>query len=211
MLSVNYLLSKAMSGKYQQDCKISDCNNDNQLHIDNKLYNQIFSILNIDLIGGLCLVCIGSLSATDFFKGRRITLIAISIVINFTWNIIWLLLNNIDSDSRYTELSMGIFDRIMYRIDCSLTSMVYQIIFTVGPIDICKTHMLRNNQNIYGILICLLGAIKLALQGLFFDNLSFIMLQKFSTNRLIVILMGVLSVIFLVPIVIEEVGEIISN
>ena len=211
MLSVNYLLSKAMSGKYQQDCNTNDCKYDTEKHIDNKLYNKIFSILNIDLIGGICLVCIGLLSATDFFKGRRITLIAISIVINFTWNIIWLSLNNIESDSIYTELSMGIFDRIMYRIDCSLTSMVYQIIFTVGPIDICKAHMLRNNQNIYGILICLLGAIKLSLQGLFFDNLSFIMLQKFSTNRLIVISMGVLSVIFLIPIVIEEIGEIISN
>lgn len=73
----------------------------------------------------MCLVCIGLLSATDFFKGRRITLIAIAIMINFTWNIIWLSLNNIESDIKYTELKMGLFDRIMYRIDCSLTSMVY--------------------------------------------------------------------------------------
>jgi hypothetical protein len=68
--------------------------------MNNKLYNQIFRILNIDLIGGICLVCIGSLSATDFFKGRRITLIAFSIMINFTWNIIWLSLNNIESDGK---------------------------------------------------------------------------------------------------------------
>ena len=34
-------------------------------------------------------------------------------------------MSNIESDGKYTELNMGIFDRIMYRIDCSLTSMVY--------------------------------------------------------------------------------------
>jgi len=89
------------------------------------MYSLIFTILNIDIIAGICLVSIGSITATDFFKGRRITLIALSILINFTWNIIWLSLNKVKTDNSFTELDMDFFDRIMYRVDCSMSAMVY--------------------------------------------------------------------------------------
>ena len=138
MLSINYLVSKGLSAKYHYDPTDSK-------NTDQELQTSIFNFLNIDIIAGTGIICIGYISATDFFKGRRITLIALIIVINFILNIIWLSLSKIKDNDKQTELRMEIFDRVMYKIECALTFMVYQIILTVGPIDICKAHMLKNN------------------------------------------------------------------
>lgn len=100
----------------------------------------------------------------------------------------------------------------MYRGECALTFMVYQLILIAGPIDISKQHLLQKNQRIYAILFCLMGAIKLTIQGLIFDNyIDHIILGSFFYNRGCSILFGILASLALIPIVKDEMSEITQN
>ena len=65
--------------------------------------------------------------------------------------------------TNYNEFMLTIFDRIMY-LGCNMFSFViYQLFIIAGPIDICKRYMLLNNQSIYGLLVLLLGSIRMAI------------------------------------------------
>ena len=88
---------------------------------------------------------LGYSSSFKFFSGRRITLIVGSIVFVVFWNILWVILSDIylseanqSVNGHYTENDLQAFDVFMYRGECALTFMVYQLILIAGPIDISK-------------------------------------------------------------------------
>jgi hypothetical protein len=99
-------------------------------------------VLNVDLLGGALLIILGYFSSFKLFSGRRITLIVGSIVFVIFWNILWIILSDIylseSSHVHFTENDLQIFDVVMYRGECALTFMVYQLILIAGPLDISK-------------------------------------------------------------------------
>ena len=71
--------------------------------------------------------------------------------------------------------------------------------------------MLLKNQSIYGLLVLWLGSIRMTVQGLVFDNAVYWMyLQGFIFNRLVVLALCVSTIMTLVPMVKEEIYEIIG-
>ena len=106
-------------------------------------------------------------------------LTACSILFLALWNTVWAILSDIHQfetpfggtqNKMFTEDDLGLFDTIMFRGESALTFMVYQLIIIAGPLDISRMHDLQKNQRTYAILFCMMGAIKLTIQGLIFDN-----------------------------------------
>ena len=108
---------------------------------------------------------VGWLSSTKFFSGRRISLIVASILFVTIWNILWVVVSDIqvNEQANYTENELKFFDIVMYRGEGAFTFLIYQLILISGPLDISKQHMLSCNQRIYAILFCLMGCIKLTI------------------------------------------------
>ena len=132
------------------------------------------------------------------------------------WNIIWVIGSNIyeiEADNRrnkssYSENDLNRFDQFMYRGEISLTFLVYNLILLAGPLDISKIYMLQKNIKIYAILLCLLGGVKLIIQGIIFDSfISRIILSDFIYNRGVVIFSGLASIVVLIPIIKIEYGN----
>ena len=66
--------------------------------------------------------------------------------------------------------------------------------------------MLLNNQSIYALLLLVLGSIRMAIQGLVFDNgIHLVFIQGFLFNRFMVIGLSVLSVWALWPMAYIEI------
>jgi hypothetical protein len=132
-MTINFMISRGMQNKILANIRHSDQGSRDKLGISN--------ILNADLVGGMLLMIIGYSSSFKFFSGRRITLIVGSIFLVIFWNIFWVLLSEInvtDSQIHFTESDLQPFDTVMYRGECALTFMVYQLILCAGPIDISK-------------------------------------------------------------------------
>ena len=111
--------------------------------------NVLVYIFNIDLLGGVLLLIVGFLSANDFFQGRRMPLIFSAMILTIVWNIVWVCGSSIQElekkakdqfgDAGFSEYDLTAFDRVMYRGDCSLNFLIYQIMIIAVPIDLCKT------------------------------------------------------------------------
>lgn len=91
----------------------------------------------------------------------------------------------------------------------ALSQSIYYTILIAGPIDICKMQMLKENTRIYAILLCSVGCIKYMLEGIFFDSqVTFIIKLDFFYERLIVIVLNLLSICCMITLFRDEVGEI---
>ena len=68
---------------------------------------------------------------------------------------------------------MNIYDKIMYVFLTHLTGSIYHLILFAGPIEICRSFMLKNNKKIFGITICYLESLRCFCSGYFFDRFNF--------------------------------------
>lgn len=234
-MTINYLISKGMSAKLAVEtceyepltCEKSSRCRSTQSCTASQVRGDIYTgvlvyILNADLLGGLLLLIMGFLSASSLFQGRRTPLIFSSIVVTIIWNIIWVCASNIQEleqrnqeqggDGNFTEYDLSLADRIMYRGDCACHFLVYQLMIIAIPIDLCKTQMMKANVRIYAMLFSLMVAIKLTIQGIVFDNyLNKIIINDFTSLRFLVIIISILALCAMVPLFVDEMGEIISN
>ena len=131
-ITINYLTAKGFSQKIKST----------------ELSDNCFSsqLINIDFLGGILMIFMGCLSSTRTFKGRRITLITISVLFLCLWNILWFANSQIDpvqfENGNLLDSDLSPFDLIMFKGDSAITFMIYQMILIAGTIDICKSYML---------------------------------------------------------------------
>ena len=57
----------------------------------------------------------------------------------------------------------------MFFLIYNLTQTVYNLLVIIGPIEISRSFMLKENRRVYAMMICTLESFRLVLQGLFFD------------------------------------------
>ena len=68
--------------------------------------------------------------------------------------------------------------------------------------------MLQENKRIYAIMVCFIGGVKMAMEGIIFDEyLNVIIFQQFIYERCMVILFNFIAICTLFSIVRDEVGE----
>ena len=102
------------------------------------------------------------------------------------------------------------FDIIMFLGQLYITWVNHYLILYTGPVDICKTYMLRENKKILALMLGLMGCIKMLVCGVVSDDLYFYYLNHtdFHNRRMITILFDILSIFMLVAIVRDEIGEV---
>lgn len=84
----------------------------------------------------------------------------------------------------------------------------YLVLYS-GPIDICKTFLLRENKKILGLMLGMMGGMKMIVYGAAFDDIFVKLIHiDFVYRRMITVLFDILSIFMLVAIVRDEVGEL---
>jgi hypothetical protein len=80
-ITINYLMSRGLNEKLTSGSKYKY----------STFYGFLIGLLrNVDFIGGFLMVLVGYLSSTNWFQGRRVTLIVVSIVVVIVWNLTFL-------------------------------------------------------------------------------------------------------------------------
>ena len=84
----------------------------------------------------------------------------------------------------------------------------YLVLYS-GPIDICKTFLLKENKKILGLMLGMMGGMKMIVYGAVFDDIFAKLYDiDFVYRRMITVLFDILSIFMLVAIVRDEVGEL---
>lgn len=106
-------------------------------------------------------------------------------------------------------LKMSFFDLFMFKGNGFLIWVNYYLIMISGPLDICKTYTLKENKIIFGLLICMMAAIKLIIEALIYDQfIVYVVNNTFSFRLWSLIVANTISIFILGPIVIDELNEI---
>ena len=212
-ITINYLVTKGLNQKVM-------AHHSTQGDKVQKANGIVMIFGNVDLMGGFLMVLVGYLSSTHVFEGRRILLVCAATFVVIIWNIIWMQFSQIEQPKNpetgqyqfQTESQFGLFDQVMFYGESSLSFMVYQMLLVSGPIDTCKQQMLRHNQRIYANLFCIMGAIKLVIQAIVFDSfMDEVVGKDFYQNRIAAIMACLLGLLMLIPIVRDEMSELIQK
>ena len=161
------------------------------------------------------------LGNTNFFSGRRMSLLLISIIILTSWNVIWISFSDIVSIQKKNETEQGIeksayyfnqlgaFDIIMFMVQDALCRAIYYTVIIVGPIDLSKSLVLKENKHIYALIMCTIGATKYLMYGVFLDEYVQTIIQtNFFYERLIDIVLNLVAICCMITLFRDEVGEI---
>ena len=155
---------------------------------------------------------IGYIQSTDFFQGRRVCLIVICLGFTILWNVVWLVFSDIPmgkKTSEKTRYDPDLFDIIMFLGQLFITWVNHYLVLYSGPIDICKTFLLRENRKILGLMLGMMGGMKMIVYGAVFDDIFVHLIGfNFVFRRMITILFDILTIFMLVAIVRDEVGEL---
>lgn len=156
---------------------------------------------------------VGYISSTSYFQGRRVTLIVSCLFFTLVWNLIWLTFSDIPLDHEQSignKVITDPFDIIMFLGQLYLSWVNHYLILYSGPVDICKTFMLRENKKILALMLGMMGGIKMLVCGSITDDLFYGILNHtdFHNRRMITILFDALSIFMLVAIVRDEIGEV---
>lgn len=104
---------------------------------------------------------------------------------------------------------MKVFDIIMFLVQDALCRAIYYTIIIVGPIDISKTQVLKENTHIYALIMCTIGAIKYMFYGVILDEyMADIVYIDFFYERLIDIVLNLIAICCMITLFRDEVGEI---
>ena len=162
------------------------------VYISRKIFGYIYSppaakttlsynIFNQYVDGGAVVLAIALLSQHRYFNGRKIMLIMCIIILITIWNFVWIIFSDIyelenvnvknskNKPNTYTLEEMSYFDFIMFRGDCTLSFAAYYTIIVVGPLDICKLLMLKENKKIYALTLCFMGSFKYTVEAIVLD------------------------------------------
>ena len=149
------------------------------------------------------------------------TLLLFTIIILTTWNVIWISFSNIIDVENENKNKQGVeqtayyysdlnpFDIIMFMVQDALCRAIYYTVIIVGPIDISKTQVLKENRHIYALIMCTIGAMKYMLYGVFLDEYVKVIIQTdFFYERLIDIVLNLVAICCMITLFRDEVGEI---
>lgn len=162
------------------------------------------------------------MAQTKLFLGRRMSLLMFMLVLLTIWNVIWMSFSSIvdienknEGDKKvekrtYFYDDLNTFDLVMFLGQDALSQAIYYTVIIAGPIEICKAQMLKENTRIYALLLCTIGCLKYGFEGVFFDDLvDSIIALDFFFERVIVIVLNLVSICSIITLFRDEVGELI--
>lgn len=210
-------------------CAICMATND---YITKLIHKSVFSrpqdkdvfvdnVTNSNFLVGVIMLILSMLGNTVFFSGRRMTLLLFTIIILTIWNVIWISFSDIITVENNNKSEQGVektayfysdldwFDIVMFLVQDALCRAIYYTIIIVGPIDISKTQVLKENTHIYALIMCTIGAIKYMLYGVLLDEYVGVIIQAdFFYERLIDIVLNLVAICCMITLFRDEVGEI---
>ena len=100
---------------------------------------------------------------------------------------------------------LNVFDKTMFYLYGSSCQAVYYLIIFHGPVEISKVFTLKEGKRIFALLLCFIGGIKLALEGIFIVTLATKSSKwEFLYQRLLDFILITLAIIGLFPMIRDE-------